>query len=242
MIDFHSHFLPGIDDGSDSISLSLTMLDAWCNQGIDTVAATPHFYADRNNPERFIRKREAAYNSVREAMARYSPTNGGQWPDIKLGSEVHFFDGISRFEGLNELCLEGTNLLLLEMPFRTWTSRMIDEVGIIASTTGLMPVAAHIERYFDQPRSLVKAFLDLDIFFQSNAEFFLESKTSRKAVKMLKKGVITFLGSDAHNMGPRAVNLGPALRVISKSLGDDFVDKLAYRQYDIIEQFSSGYF
>ena len=242
MIDFHSHFLPGIDDGSDSISLSLNMLNAWANQGIDTVIATPHFYAERNNPERFIRRRNAAYDSVREAMARYSPTNGCQWPDIRLGSEVHFFDGISRFEGLHELCLEGTNLLLLEMPFRTWTSRMIDEVSIIAATTGLMPVAAHIERYLDQPRGLVKEFLDLDIYFQSNAEFFLESKTSRKAIKMLKKGVITFLGSDAHNMGPRPVNFGPALNVIARSLGEDFVDNLTNRQYDIIEQFSNEYF
>lgn len=242
MIDFHSHFLPGIDDGSDSISLSLTMLNAWCSQGIETVCATPHFYAERNNPQRFLTRRQAAYDSVREAMTKYSPSNGGTWPDILLGSEVHFFDGISRFEGLHELCLEGTNLLLLEMPFRTWTSRMIDEVGIISSSTGLMPVAAHIERYLDQPRSLVKAFLNLDIYFQSNAEFFLERRTTRQALKMLKKGVVTFLGSDAHNMANRAVNIGPALEIIGKSLGDDFVNSLAGRQYDIIEQFSNDYF
>ena len=242
MIDFHSHFLPGIDDGSDSISLSLSMLDAWCNQGIDNVVASPHFYADRNNPERFLRRREDAYQELREAMAVHSPSSGRPWPDILLGSEVRFFDGISRFDGLHELCLEGTNLLLLEMPFHTWTSRMVDEVGIIASTTGIMPVAAHIERYLDQPRSLVKAFLNLDIYIQSNAEFFLERGTSHKAVKMLKKGIITFIGSDAHNMSRRPVNIGPALRVISKSLGEDFVNNLTYRQYDIIEKFSNDYF
>ncbi len=242
MIDFHSHFLPGIDDGSDSISLSLTMLNAWCSQGIDTVCATPHFYASRNNPERFIRRRNEAYEQVREAMTKYSPSNGGPWPDIKLGAEVYFFDGISRFEGLHDLCLEGTNLLLLEMPFHPWTSRMIEEVSIISSTTGIMPVAAHIERYLDQPKKLVKEFLDLDIYIQSNAEFFLERRTTRQALKMLKKGVVTFLGSDAHNMANRAVNIGPALEIIGKSLGDDFVNSLAGRQYDIIEQFSNDYF
>ena len=242
MLDFHSHFLPGIDDGSDSVSLSLTMLNEWCNQGIDTVCATPHFYASRNNPERFIRRRNAAYEQVREAMAKYSPSNGGTWPDIKLGAEVYFFDGISRYEGLHDLCLEGTNLLLLEMPFHPWTSRMIDEVSIISSTTGIMPVAAHIERYLDQPKNLVKAFLDLDIFIQTNGEAVLERGTSRKALKMLKKGIVTFWGSDAHNMGNRAPNLGPALNVISKSLGEDFVNKLTERQYDIIEQFSTDFF
>ena len=74
MLDFHSHFLPGIDDGSDSISLSLTMLNAWCDQGINTVCATPHFYASRNNPERFLRRRNDAYEQVREAMTKYSPS------------------------------------------------------------------------------------------------------------------------------------------------------------------------
>ena len=158
MIDFHSHFLPGIDDGSENVSMSLSM---------------------RNNPERFLRNREAAYNAVRDAMSRYRPSNGGNWPDIMLGAEVYFFNGISRYEGLHDLCLEGTDLLLLEMPFTPWTSRMIDEVSIIASTTGIMPVAAHIERYLNQPKSLVKAFLDLDIYIQSNAEFFLERGTDR---------------------------------------------------------------
>ena len=175
-------------------------------------------------------------------MAKYSPSNGGTWPDIRLGAEVYFFDGISRYEGLHDLCLEGTNLLLLEMPFHPWTSRMIDEVGIISSTTGIMPVAAHIERYLDQPKNLVNAFLDLDIFIQTNGEAVLERATSHKALKMLKKGIVTFWGSDAHNMVNRAPNLGPALKVVSKSLGVDFVNKLTERQYDIIEQFSTDFF
>ena len=53
MIDFHSHLLPGIDDGSDSISVTCTMLGAWKDQGITDVVTTPHFYADHNDPERF---------------------------------------------------------------------------------------------------------------------------------------------------------------------------------------------
>lgn len=238
MIDFHSHFLPGIDDGSDSVATSIAMLDAWKAQGITSICATPHFYADHNTPERFLSRRDTAFEMLREEMAlKEFPI-----PDIRLGAEVRFFDGISRFDGLSELCLEGTDLLLLEMPFRTWTSRMIDEVGIIAATTGLMPVAAHIERYLDQPRGLLNEFLKLNIFFQSNAEFFLEPGFSRKGLKMLKKGVITFLGSDAHNMGHRPVNLGPALEVISRSLGDRFITELEQRQYDILDQFRTDDF
>ena len=241
MIDFHSHFLPGIDDGSDSIAVSLAMLKAWRDQGIEEIVATPHFYADHNTPERFLYRRNNAFESLKAALFM-SPELQTSLPAIRLGAEVRFFDGISRFEGLHELCLEGTDLLLLEMPFHTWTARMVDEVGMIASTTGIMPVAAHIERYLDQPHHLVKAFLNLEIFFQSNAEFFLEQGYTRRAMKMLKKGVITFLGSDAHNMNHRPVNIGPALGLITKTLGQEFVQDLANRQYDIIEQFSSDFF
>ena len=242
MIDFHSHLLPGIDDGSDSISVTCTMLGAWKDQGITDVVATPHFYADHNDPERFLSRRNKAIDSLVCAIESKDPALLDYLPHIRLGAEVRFFDGISRFDGLHELCLEGTDLLLLEMPFRTWTSRMIDEVGVIASTTGIMPVAAHIERYLDQPRSLIKAFLDLDIYFQSNCEFFLDPSSSRKALKMLKKGVITFIGSDAHGVEHRRVNMGPALSVISRSLGDTFITELTERQYDIIEQFGNDYF
>ena len=242
MIDFHSHLLPGIDDGSDGISVSLAMLEAWRSQGITDIVATPHFYADHNNPERFLTRRNAAFDALITAIDATSSSLSVSRPQIRLGAEVRFFDGISRFDGLHELCLEGTDLLLLEMPFRTWTSRMIDEIGIIASTTGIMPVAAHVERYLDQPRSLVKAFLNLDILFQSNCEFFLEPSRSRKALKMLKKGTITFLGSDAHGVGHRPVNMGPALSLISRSLGDTFINELTDRQYDIIEQFGNDYF
>ncbi len=232
MIDFHSHFLPGIDDGSDSVETSIAMLNAWYSQGIKEICATPHFYAEHNNPERFITRRNKAFAMVQDAA-------NNELQNIRLGAEVLFFDGISRYDGLHELCLEGTDLLLLEMPFRTWTSHMIEEVGIIASTTGIMPVAAHIERYLDQPRKLLKEFLNLNIFIQSNAEYFLDRHTQHKALKMLKKGTITFLGTDAHNLGRRSVNIGPAIDIIEHKIGDRFIKQLDDYQHQIISDYSS---
>ena len=117
MIDFHSHFLPGIDDGSDSVETSIAMLNAWYSQGIKEICATPHFYAEHNTPERFITRRNKAFAMVQDATKN-------ELQNVRLGAEVLFFDGISRYDGLHDLCLEGTDLLLLEMPFRTWTSHM----------------------------------------------------------------------------------------------------------------------
>ena len=50
MIDFHSHILPAMDDGSRNIEESLQMLRMLQEQGVERVIATPHFYADENPP------------------------------------------------------------------------------------------------------------------------------------------------------------------------------------------------
>lgn len=236
MIDFHSHFLPGIDDGADNVSVSMAMLEACVSQGIDNVVATPHFYANTDTPEKFLAERNEAFEQLKEAIFAKAQDYHTKLPGVKLGAEVTFFDGISHYEGLHELCIEGTDLLLLEMPFRVWSSRMLDEVARIRSTTGIMPVAAHIERYFDQP--MIKDFLDLDILHQSNAHFIYNKKTSRKACSYLKNNTITFIGTDAHNMDSRPVNMGLALQTISKSLGEKFVADLTQRQYEILEEYS----
>lgn len=110
MIDFHSHILPGMDDGSQTVEESLTLLEMLRAQGVDTVAATPHFYARENSPEVFLRRRREAWERLN---ARLTP--GG--PQVLLGAEVRYYRGISRLEELHRLCLSGTHVLLLEMPF-----------------------------------------------------------------------------------------------------------------------------
>ncbi len=221
MTDFHAHFLPGIDDGSRSVDMSLTMLEMWQRQGIDRLCATPHFYAEHTTPRRFLENRNAACESLRTAMH----AKGIEIP-ILLGAEVRFFDGIGNASELPALCLEGTELLLVEMPFTRWTERMLHEIDEIRRR-GLQPVAAHIERYLDlNPRRTIERFLDMDILIQCNAEFFLSRHTARKALRMLADERIHFLGSDAHNITSRTPNLGPALDRIERKLGPRALDRL----------------
>lgn len=221
MTDFHSHLLPGIDDGSENIDMSLQMLDMWREQNIARVCATPHFYAEHTTPERFLRRRDEAFKSVRAAM-----DPGIRYPAILLGAEVRFFDGISHAEELPGLCLEGTDLLLLEMPFTRWTERMLGEVSDICRR-GIVPVAAHLERYmsFNSKKTLYR-FMDMELLVQCNAEFFLSRRTAGKAMALLRDERIHFIGSDAHDVSSRAPNLGAALQRIEKKLGPSAVDRL----------------
>ena len=54
MVDFHSHILPEMDDGADSVDTSLAMLRESFRQGVDLICATPHFYADEEDPKSFL--------------------------------------------------------------------------------------------------------------------------------------------------------------------------------------------
>jgi protein-tyrosine phosphatase len=226
MIDFHMHVLPAMDDGSPDEATSLAMMETTAAYGVDTIAATSHFYGEDNSPTEFLARRQRAYDRLMNAVQ-----GRGGLPQVRLGAEVRFFSGISGMEELGKLCLEGTDLLLLEMPFVPWTDRMLREVESIAGR-GLTPVAAHVERYMDiQDRKTMGRFMDMPILIQCNASFFVRRKTSRKALKLLKERRIHFLGSDAHNMTLRAPNLGEALELVERRLGPSALDHLqAYQE------------
>ena len=66
MIDIHSHILPCVDDGSESIEESLQLLQIMKEQGITAVIATPHFYPHEDNLDDFLEKTATAYKELCE--------------------------------------------------------------------------------------------------------------------------------------------------------------------------------
>lgn len=208
MIDIHTHLLPQMDDGSKSLTESLAMLRALADQGVSRVAATPHFYPGETGPEEFLARRAASAARLEEGL-------NPELPRITLGAEVYYFEGIARAEAAEALRIQGTELLLLEMPFRAWTARMVDEVLDLNARRGVRVLLAHIERYLRFQKGEVWDVLEAaGVLFQSNASFFLDWKTRRRALRMLKAGRIHLLGSDCHNMTTRPPRLGEALAAV----------------------------
>ena len=68
IIDFHTHVLPGIDDGSCNVEESIALLRKEAEQGITHVIATPHFYPRYDTPEHFLERRAEAEAILREEM------------------------------------------------------------------------------------------------------------------------------------------------------------------------------
>ena len=200
MIDFHTHILPCVDDGSQSISESLSMLQVEARQGIRTVVLTPHFYAHENSPAVFLERRQRAWQQLQPHL---SP----ELPELRLGAEVQYFEGICTVEDIRNLRIEGTNYLLLEMPFSRWSERMICDILTLNDCGDTTVALAHVERYLTmQPKAVWSRLRACGVLMQANVSFFKHWKTRYKAMSMLAGGEIHLLGSDCHNMKTRLPN------------------------------------
>jgi len=229
MVDFHSHILPGIDDGSQSVEESLLLLDLLSIQGVKKVVATPHFMATETTPQEFFIKRQNSYNQLKEKLL---PTH----PQITLGAEVLYYSGISRMQELSSFCVDGTQLLLLEMPTKKWNDYIVREVLELNCTGDITVVLAHIERYLPLlEEGVLERLIENDVLMQVNANFFLKLATRHKAIKMLKNDYIQLLGSDCHDIKYRPPRLAEARKVIERKMGEDFFGYFQERSERFLE-------
>lgn len=188
-VDFHAHIAPGIDHGSADLSHSLAQLDAARRAGVGVIVASPHFYmSDGISPAVFVGAREEALCRLREA----SPGN----PRIVPGAEVHLAPGLSELDGLELMCVGGTDMILIEMPYGVPESWSYDELSAIARR-GLHIVIAHIDRY---PRSCVDNLLRLGLDMQINADAVCSWLGFRRVLPYLRAGAVKALGSDVHGL------------------------------------------
>lgn len=232
MIDFHSHILPQIDDGSQSLEESSRLLRELAAQKVDLVALTSHFYAHERTPAQFLERRQQAYERLQTVLA-------DDMPRVKLGAEVLYFRGITRMQELPSLRLQGTRLLLLEMPFAAWSDGEVREVIDLSHDPDFVVLLAHIERYMKYQKADVwDRLLSEGVMMQSNAGFFLPFLSQRRAVRMVREGRIHVLGTDCHNMTSRQPRMNEAVQVLRKHLGRGETTRFFNRGYDYLEEWS----
>lgn len=231
ILDIHTHILPGMDDGSKGLKQSVTMLRQETAQGVDAVVMTPHFYADRESPERFMQRRLVSENRLKNVMGDKTGI-----PELRVGAEVAFFDGICRTEAIELLCISGTNAMLIEMPFCKWNKRMIGELEELRYLRRIQPVLAHVERYMQfQSSDAIGQLCDLGMWIQVNTSFILRWQTSMRALSMIKQKSIHFIGSDCHNMQHRAPDMGEAMDKIKRKLGTQSMTYLSRNAERLLE-------
>ncbi len=230
MIDFHSHILPGVDDGAENLDTSITMLSKSYADGVKTIVSTSHCYPMKKNaiPD-FLEKREQAY----KALTEHAKRTLGDFPKIVPGCELHISEGVCREANLEKLCIEGTQYILLEMPYSAWTDAAFEEVYQI-SRRGLKPIMAHLDRYIGQ-ESMFHELYSLDVLFQINTSAFLEGKNGKKMLNWFRNDLIHVIGTDTHNLTTRPPNLKECYELIKKNYGWEYVDFLQHNNERILE-------
>ena len=186
-VDFHAHILPGADHGCRDRAMATAQLALIASGGTDTVVATPHFYPHRDNIRAFLARRAAA---VERLLSCERPCG----LRICLGAEVQVCEGLEELEELDRLCVQGTKVILLEMPHGKWSERLTATVLAIAEA-GYTPVLAHVDRY---PSREIEKLLKRGALAQLNADAFVGFFSRRRALRYLQGGAVVALGSDLH--------------------------------------------
>lgn len=223
LTEYHCHVLPNIDDGSDSVETSLAMLEMMKAQGVERVVLTPHFYCHREHSvERFIEKRQAAFETIKKD----SPIK-----EMYLGAEIAIENGISEVKNIDKLAIQGTKLILLEMPYSKYMNWMSEEVYNVSAEYGLKVILAHIHRYRQcYKKEELKQLISSDCIMQINIEAFSGFRQKSIAKDIIRSGKRYIFGSDAHNMDQRK----PRWDVLKKKVNpecikasDDVFDKFS---------------
>ena len=188
IIDFHAHILPGADHGSSGLEESLNQLALIRAAGVDTVVATPHFYPHRHTPEEFL---QATASAAEKLIARKE-----ELPYICLGAEVLYCNHLDEMDGLEKLCVRGTNVLLLELPLHTWGRDVFETVEILNKRFTV--VLVHIDRYIKEQKAEIEQLLDLGALAQINGSAMFSLAKRRKLRSFLESDAVVALGSDLH--------------------------------------------
>lgn len=224
MIDFHSHFLPCLDDGAESLECALEMLEDLRNQGVSTVVSTSHFYEPHGSVECFLNKRQASYESVK----RYINEKHMDVPGIVLGAEVALTPDIPQIVDLEKLCIGDTNTILIELPYNGYYEWINYAIYDIISKRELVPVLAHFERFCTDKFRFEKleTLLSLEVKVQINTDSILNWKSFKMIKRLAKMGKIDVIGSDAHNMTTRRSTFAQGVKRFEKRFGKDYLELL----------------
>lgn len=208
--DFHAHVLPGADHGSYSVTESVKQLALAAEYGVKRIVATPHFYPNAHTVEAFLSRRALACEMLAPALFDGAPS-------LALGAEVLLCNNIDKMPGLENLFIEGTSTLLLEMPYDDFSSDYVKSVERL-TRSGVNVVLAHADRYeLDKVNSMI----DVGAKVQLNASSLCSFFKRRRLRSLLDRGAVVALGSDIHNVDNDAYkNFCKAQGVIKNYLSD----------------------
>lgn len=228
LYDIHCHILPGVDDGARNIEESLWMLNKEYKEGVRHVILTPHFRYDMFEPHmnivtrQFMQLRREAMNIGKEGMRLY------------LGCELHSsMDMVECLKKGRRLTLAGSRYVLVEFSSEDEKSYIEERIRNLLMN-GYIPIIAHVERY-KATRNDIGFLMELKqmgAYIQINADTISgqEGFGARAfAKKVMKQGILDFVGSDGHRKNERTPEIGRCVAKMEKTMGSEYVKNIFIR-------------
>ena len=195
MKDIHSHILYSIDDGANDLSESLDIIKQAIDNNYTDIILTPHYRKNQGFVTNNKQKLELFNNLKNELKKQKIKIN------IYLGNEITVSEDLFYYLETNQLLsLNNSRYLMLELPFIGRLSYLDDLFNTLISN-GYIIIIPHPERYLDYNEKDYIKWNRKGILFQGNIESLYGSygyKAHKKIESMLKKHLISFMGSDIH--------------------------------------------
>lgn len=220
MIDFHSHILPGVDDGSRSYDETVKLLLEAKEIGFNKIISTSHYAIDCYETPEYKRK-ELIYQLNLE----------NRFPEIILGSEIFLtYNIVDLLKEFNASTINGTNYILFELPLRNHFINLKDLIYKIKDNNYRL-ILAHPERYsmIQKKFELLYELKEMGVLLQANygSILGLYGGTAKRLLKrMLKEDLVDFFGSDVHRENTIYPKIPKAIDKISKYVSDNRLEEL----------------
>ena len=222
MIDIHSHILPSVDDGAQTLNTALELLTLAQDDGVAIQFLTPHMRDTNyiNDPETLIQK----YNDFSEIVA-----DEGYTIKLRLSAEVRVGPEVMKLVVRDDFpwlgLWQGKKAFLLEMPHGLVPTGTLNLIKWLQQRD-IVPVIVHPERNreFQSNIPLLKQFLDAGCLAQITAaslsgKFGIKSQNA--AVELLEKEYVTFMATDTHNTFYRPPDLKAGYEKAKNIIGEE---------------------
>lgn len=224
MIDFHSHILPSVDDGSKSVEETFELLKEAKEAGFDAVISTSHYMEEYYEVN--VAEREVWIKAISENLYKKNI-------DLKLylGNEIYISQNIiNLLEEGEATSINNTNYVLFEFPLNSKPMNMYDVIYDMLEYK-LIPVLAHPERYsfIQKEPELVYDLIQKGVLMQSNYGSIIGlygEKAQLIARKLLENDMIHFLGSDVHKKNSIYPRISEALSELRIIIGEEKLEEL----------------
>ncbi|MBQ9590084.1 MAG: protein-tyrosine-phosphatase [Butyrivibrio sp.] len=225
-IDIHCHIMPGVDDGSPDVNTSMEMLRIAKKNGIERIILTPHHKPMHHNVSPSHNKE---YTLKLQELA--DKENLG----IKLysGNEIYYSDETMREleEGKISAMADSEYVLVEFHPTNTYKS--IHNAIYQVQSAGFFPIIAHVERYSDvlSHPVYVEELAEMGAYIQVNASSIMGKYgfgISHFTKKLLKKRLVNFVATDAHDCHKRAPEISDCRDYVARKFGDDYSDRIFF--------------